>query len=288
MIKPMLLSDAGPVAFTDPEWLWEVKWDGIRCLAVKAGARVRLWSRHQREMTRQFPEVVAGLEAALRADGIFDGELTCLAGDGRSDFYEVMGRHVLRDDTRIARAAITTPATFMAFDVIEMAGERTTSMPLAHRKVALADLVRPVSAVQLVESFPGSAGLALLQAVAARDVEGIVGKRLASTYRLDHRSTDWVKVKAWRERTLSILGIRFEPEFGVLVGEPGAAPLCVVELGWTPTDRAALVRMLPELAPRRLGGVTWISPVLRARIRYRVTPAGRIREPVWSGFALAA
>jgi bifunctional non-homologous end joining protein LigD len=62
-----LLTDAGPAATADPDWLWEVKWDGIRCVAVEQGARVRLWSRHQREMTAQFPEVVAGLGG--RAEG---------------------------------------------------------------------------------------------------------------------------------------------------------------------------------------------------------------------------
>lgn len=288
MIKPMLLTDAGPAAKADPDWLWEVKWDGIRCVAARQGARVRLWSRHQREMTAQFPEVVAGLEGALKADGILDGELVCLAPDGRADFYEVMSRHGLQAASRISRAARATPATFMAFDVVETSARRVTDLPLTERKAILSDLVRPADAVQLVESFPGPTGPALLEAVAARDVEGIVGKRLASTYRLDHRSADWVKVKAWRASEVTVLGIRWEPEFGVLVGAPGQAPLCAVELGMTSTDRAALARLVPELAPSRQGAVTWLAPVLRAQIRHRVTPAGRIREPVWSGFMLAA
>ncbi|HWI50741.1 MAG TPA: hypothetical protein VNT01_01200 [Symbiobacteriaceae bacterium] len=285
MLKPMLLTD-GRQPFDDPAWLWEVKWDGIRCVAVKSAGAARLYSRHQREMTAQFPETVRAL-AGLPA-GIYDGELVCLAGDGRADFYQVMERHGLQDGRRISRAAMTAPATFMAFDLIEHAGRRVTGLPLTDRKELLSALTWTGDGAQLVETFPGTAGSALFSAVGARDVEGIVGKRCSSIYRLDHRSTDWLKVKAWRTQEVTILGVRWEPEFGALVGAPGGAPLCVVELGWTPADRSALARLVPELAPRRHGDMTWVNPVLRARIRYRVTPTGKLREPVWDGFLLAA
>jgi bifunctional non-homologous end joining protein LigD len=182
--------------------------------------------------------------------------LICLAPDGRVDFYEVMSRHGLHDACRNRRAARTTPATFMGFGVIEAGARRVTGQSLTERNAILADLVRPAGAVQLVESFTGAEGQPLLRAVASRDVEGIVRKRLASMYRLDHRSTDWVKVKAWRTSEVAVLGIRWAPEFGVLVGAPGQAPLCAVELGMTPTDRAALARLVPELTPRRQGDVT--------------------------------
>jgi bifunctional non-homologous end joining protein LigD len=203
----------------------------------------------------------------------------------KADFYEVMGRHGLRDEQRIARAAVATPATFIGFDVIETAGQRRTALPLVDRKVILADLVRPANWSHRSLDQWGRRCSKRWQPGIWR---ALSASGYLSSYRLDHRSTDWVKVKTWRTRQVTILGVRFEPKFGVLVGEPGGSPLCVVGLGWTPTDRSALVRLLPELSPRQQGDVTWVKPVLQARIRYRVTPTGRIREPVWSGFALAA
>lgn len=285
----MLLTDTRGIVRDDPAFVYELKLDGIRGVVVKAVGLTRIFTRHLREVTEAFPEVVAGVNEAVKGDAILDGELICPApNDGRPDFYAVNARQLLLDPMKVVQATRSSPSTFMAFDVIERQGNPVTSLPLSERKEILAGVVTPTEAVQVVEMFPGTAGSSLLAVVAERDLEGVVAKRISSRYYLDYRSPDWLKVKVWKERTVTLLGVRWEPEFGVLVGDPGHPPLCVVELGWTPTDRGALVRLLPELGERSEKKITWLRPLLCGRIRYRVTPTGRLREPVWSGFVLSS
>lgn len=237
--------------------------------------------------TTTFPDVVAGLRQALpHASGWFDGELTVLAADGRPDFYRVIRRHGLTDPRKIEQGIQNDPASLMLFDVIERSGQRLTSWTLRDRRLALSDILHPADAIHQVESWPGESGTTLLSAVAARDLEGVVGKRLDSRYHLDTRSRDWVKVKCWKEREVTLLGLRQEP-FGVLVGDHPGTVLCVIELGWGPTERSALRRLLPELQVRMEKGVSWLRPYLTCRMRYRLTPSGVIREPVFAGFVQA-
>lgn len=284
MIKPMLLHETD-APFDDPAYCYQLKWDGIRCIAVKASARVRLWSRHGKEMTSQFPEVVAAIAGMTAEQAILDGELVALTPDGRPDFYAVMQRHGQGRAERIARAARTQPATFMAFDVLEVDGRLVTTLPLRERQPILESIVRPGPSLALVESWPGTSGNAAAKAVADRDLEGIVAKRLDSPYRLDTRSKDWLKVKFWHRAECTILALRREP-FGSLVGEAGR-PVAMVELGWRPDDRRVLYGLLEELREREEGGLVWLTPALKCRVRYRLTPDGKIREPLFDGWPAA-
>lgn len=285
MLHPMLLSDARS-AFDDPEWLWEVKFDGIRCLAVASGRMVRLFSRRRQEITRQFPEVVCGVAAALDGQSaLLDGELVCPARDGRPDFFALRRRLRPVEAGKIARAAALHPACLMAFDLLELGGVLVTSRPLRERKALLAATLPSGPAVQVVPWWPGTAGTDLARQVAARKLEGVVGKRLASLYRPGARSSDWVKVKFWQQSEVTLLGIRRQP-FAALVGEPGGPPLGTVALGWKAADVATIMRLLPDLLLCESGGISWLKPYLRCRIRHRLTPDGLLREPSFTGFIL--
>lgn len=282
----MLLTDGSPDMLDDPNVLFEVKFDGFRTVVTKRSGRVRIYTRHQREITPQFPEVADGLNAALAGDAVLDGELICAAPCGRPDFYALNARHLLMDGRKIALASSSSPSTFIAFDAIEAGHRSLAALPLTQRKDVLANIVQSNSAVQVMETFPGGSGRALFAAAADRDLEGVVGKRLDSRYRLDSRSSDWFKVKAWKRRPVALLGVRFEPEFTVLVGNAPGQVLCGVSLGWPPADRRALIGVLPQVRTHHKDGVTWLKPYLQGQIRYRVSPTGQVREPVWDGFGL--
>lgn len=283
MYKPMLLHTAHE-PFADDGWLWQLKWDGIRCIAVRSGGPVRLFTRHQRDITAQFPEVAAELDGQLACNAVLDGELICLSG-GKPDFYRVLRRQGLTAADRIGLAAAREPAVLMLFDAMALDGRQLVHRPIEERQIALQKAVSPGHCIALAESFPGDQGPALAEVVKQHDLEGIVAKRRGSRYRFDHRSQDWLKWKVWRRATLPILGIRHDKP-GVLVSLPGQSPVSV-ELGWRPVDRRFLRQMTPLLAERRTGDITWIKPLVEARIRYRLTPGGQLREPVFDGFAVA-
>ncbi len=285
MLHPMLLTDA-PTAFNDPNWLWEMKFDGIRCLAVIHAGDVQLLTRRCKDMTAQFPEVSTALRTLIAGQpAILDGELICPAADGRPDFFPVIRRLGLSDPVRITRAAVGHPACLLVFDVLELGGTRLTAKPLEERKAILAAALPPSPTVQVVPTWPGTAGCTLAETVAARDLEGLVAKRLGSPYRPGARSRDWIKVKQWKQAELTLLAVRHKP-FGCLVGQPGGPPLGVVELGWQAEDMQVIMRLLPDLKNREAGGLIWLKPYLRLQIRHRTTPQGQLREAVFAGFAL--
>lgn len=287
MIQPMLLQTT-PRAFDQDGWVWQLKWDGIRCIGIKVDGTWRLFSRHAKEMTLQYPEVVAGLTAAVEADDvILDGELVSLLPDGRPDFHKVMGRHAMVDAHRIRMAASQTPGTFMVFDVLQAGGHSLTALTLRDRQAWQEKIVRPNDHVRLVESWPGMLGTAYASAVAQHGLEGMVAKCLDSTYRPGHRTHDWLKLKFWETAEVTLLAVRRHP-FAALAGKPDGAPIAWVELGWGPDDRKVIFALLGQLQSHEEKGVVWLHPYLQCRIRHRINPDGTVREPVFDGFIVAA
>lgn len=281
MWQPMLLSEA-PAAFDHAEWIWQLKWDGIRCGVDVEKGQIRLFSRNGKEMTDKFPEVLADLRDHIRGlDALLDGELVCLT-TGKPDFYAVMSRLQGSSD-KAKHSANRTPATFMAFDILRARNKDCTRVALVERQSVLADYVQPSDHVQLVESWPGTSGLQASNAVADMGLEGIVGKRKLSLYRPGMRTKDWVKVKFWQRTEVVILGVREKP-FSAIVGNDHGRVLCSVSLGLTAAHHAELWNAIPHLRLRVEDGVTWVRPVLRGRLRYRTSPTGAIREPVFEGF----
>jgi bifunctional non-homologous end joining protein LigD len=117
-----------------PDWTYEVKWDGYRALAVKTGGRVRLISRNEKELTRDYPKVVAAVAALAAKDLVLDGEIVALDRDGRPSFQ------ALQHQGRGAGAIV-----FYAFDLLSLNGRELLSQPLEQRRRALAKAIKQSS-----------------------------------------------------------------------------------------------------------------------------------------------
>ncbi len=111
--------------FSDPDWIYERKLDGIRCVAIKAHARVRLLSRNDLSLDGRFPEVVDGLERDAASDFVVDGEVVAFAGRQTS-----FARLTQRGERHVA-------VFFYVFDLLHLAGHDTTALPLRARKALL-------------------------------------------------------------------------------------------------------------------------------------------------------
>ena len=300
LIEPMLATPARAVPGDETEWGAEAKWDGARVLAYVSGGTVVLRGRSGGDVTGSYPEVAASLgRAAGRRTLILDGEITVFDGD-RPSFAMLQRRmHAARPAAALVAAV---PVTYVAFDLLWQA-RSLLRCPYGQRRALLDGLALATEHVSVPPAFPGQAR-ALVDASRDVGLEGVVLKRLSSTYQPGQRSGDWLKIRhlaaadvligGWLPRA----GARSHLAGSVLVGLPGPAGLDYlgsVGSGFAEAElRDLTARLLaleqpdspfadplPTDVARR---ARWTRPVLAAEVAYReITPAGRMRHPVWRG-----
>jgi len=261
-----------PPANEDEQWAYEIKWDGFRTLAFVADGSTRWQSSSGADVTAKYPELSGFADAVNAAGAIIDGELVVLDADGRPSF-ELMQRH----ETQVA---------FYAFDVLQIDGTDTVAMPYEQRRALLAALVE-AGPNWLVPAHRVGDGAALLAASAERGLEGVMAKRLGSTYQPGKRSPSWRKVKNRLQVEVTICGFNAgtgsrASTFGaLLVGVPQPDGTIAfaggVGTGFTQARLESLLALMrplittdcpyPRVPPRgQTGEATWVQPELRALV----------------------
>jgi bifunctional non-homologous end joining protein LigD len=178
--------------FSAPGWVYELKYDGFRCLVCKHGDVVRLESRNGRDMSDRFPELVTEI-LPIGADFVADSELVVLDGQGRPQWDRLHRRHAARSPDRIRRAAVDDPAALFAFDLLWLNGADFRPRPLLERKTALLRTLPANRRVRYARHLNDDC--APLWEMAQRlELEGIVAKDARSPYQAG-RSTRWQKIK---------------------------------------------------------------------------------------------
>ncbi|HHW15135.1 MAG TPA: ATP-dependent DNA ligase [Firmicutes bacterium] len=295
-VPPMLASLAeGP--FDSPDFRFEVKWDGLRCVAFLESA-TRLQSRHLNDLTGRYPDLADLHRAVAGQPAVLDGEIVVFSG-GRPDFGALLARHHLTHPNRLRAACRTHPATYVAFDLLYWKGQNVMGYPLERRQALLAETIAETES--LILSRPVDAGgVAYAEAVFARGLEGVMAKRRDSPYLPGRRSSAWLKVKRPRSLWAVLAGYieRVDGGPGSVVaalyddaGRLRAAGLAGVSLPEAArqslSDRlAALRRTTPPLAkvPSGLSSrkVRWVEPKLVFRLEYlERTAAGHLRHAVF-------
>jgi ATP-dependent DNA ligase len=179
---------------SDEKWSFEIKFDGYRCIAVKLGREISLLSRHKKVLNKRFPGVVEAL-ASLNGDFVLDGELVALDSLGRPSFQTLQNS-----------ISQSLPIYYYVFDVLNRDGELLVNLPFARQREALASsLALPKDPVRLSPLLQVPSG-DVLEAVRKLGLEGVVGKRLGSTYEPGERSGAWIKLRANREQEFVIGG----------------------------------------------------------------------------------
>ena len=297
-IEPMKATIADRVP-RGPEWLYEVKWDGVRAVAFIENEEVRLQSRSGLRCERQYPELAVMPHHVAAATAIFDGEIAVLDAKGVSRFHLIQPRIANSDPNTIAHLVRSTPVVYFAFDLLYLEGYDLRNAALAQRRELLSQVLTPGGAIRISDAFPG-AGEALLEAARENGLEGIVAKHPASHYE-SRRSREWIKIKIVSEQEFVIGGFT-EPQgdrdhFGALVlGVHKAGKLHWVGNVGTGFDQKLLAsihaRLLPLVTktcpfaprPKPDKGMTWVKPELVCQVRYaNWTPEDRLRAPVFLG-----
>ena len=186
--KPVTALPAGE------KWTFEIKFDGYRCIAVKRGREVTLFSRHKKVLNRRFPKVVEAL-ASLEGDFVLDGELVAMDSQGRPSFQLLQNN--------LSRAL---PVYFYAFDLLNRDGELLVNLPFSRRRELLESmLAAPEDPLRLSPLLRAPSGQ-VLEAVRKLGLEGVVGKRIDSIYEPGERSGAWIKLRTNMEQEFVIGG----------------------------------------------------------------------------------
>lgn len=280
-----------------PDWVFEVKWDGVRLLADTTRGGLHLFTRTERDVTATYPEL-AGLAAIQGA--VLDGEVIAMAA-GRPSFEALGSRMNVGDPARARDLAAAVPVTYMVFDVVVLYGVDLTRHPFAERRGTLERLPLPEHCLL---SPVYDDGAALWSATSRQGLEGVVAKRRSGRYSPGRRSPDWVKSAHRLSRTAAVGGWRAEStgsgRLGALLlgapdGEGRLRYLGRAGSGLTGALAAHLTEVLAPLerpeSPFEDGvpaadarGATWCEPEVIAQVTYLArTPSGRLRHPVLRG-----
>jgi bifunctional non-homologous end joining protein LigD len=190
-----MLATPGGKPFTSPEWLYELKFDGYRCLARVEDGRVQLTTKAGTDCTGWYPEVGQALSKLAGGPHVLDAEACVLDDIGRSDFNRLQERSARR---RWYDGCDSV--TLCAFDLLFENGRNIMALPLVERKARLQRLLSGAPGVLFVGDLPARAEL-FSQAVEPLQLEGVVAKRRASVYAAGVRSADWLKIKrkGWQD-----------------------------------------------------------------------------------------
>lgn len=300
-LTPMkaVLTDA---PFSDPEWIFERKLDGVRLILFKNGDDVRVMTRNQKERNGAYPEIVEALRRESVQDIVLDGEVVAFEGN-QTSFSRLQGRMQLQDPDAARATGIAIHAYL--FDVLHIEGHDLREIALRDRKRVLRaaiDFVDPLRST----TYRNEDGQEAYRQACQDGWEGLIAKRADSPYR-STRSRDWLKLKCVAEQELVVAGFT-EPQgervgFGaLLVGYwsddgDGRALHYAGKVG-TGYDhqtlrelRTRLQRLERETPPFPDGtsglprkGVHWVTPELVAQIGFTEwTNDGRLRHPRFLG-----
>ena len=305
MIQPMLAEKARE-PFDSPGHLYEVKYDGARCVAYVADGRVKLVARSGTDHTATFPEL-QGIHRQLNAtEVVLDGELVVEdgEGEGKHNFRALQSRIHRMKPLAVRVAAQSFPATYMVFDLLRVNGVDLTAsgqrVPLEDRKALLSRLLDPSDRCRMVEHVVGE-GIAFFQECIRQGMEGVMAKDRQGLYYPGKRHSAWLKVKGVQEESFVVCGYTVgegwrEGLFGaLLLGRPdgqGGLRYCgSVGSGFTVAGLAEVQELVKNLhtqacpfpdAPYEPKLFSYLEPRVVVEVKYHEqTPDGKLRFPVF-------
>lgn len=279
------------------DWLFEVKWDGVRAICFIHDKTVRTTSRTGHSCERQYPELSVIGHQIVAKQAVLDGEIAVLDKNGVSSFGLIQPRIAVADPNTIAHLARRVPVTLFVFDLLYLDGYDLRNVPLIERKRALQAILRPSTVMRYSEHFVNQ-GEEMLQAARATGLEGIIAKRAQSKYE-SKRSQDWLKIKIVSQQEFIICGYTtgereyfsslalglYENRKLVYVGNVGTGfDQNLLELIYRRMEPLTTTRSPFAETPQMLRETIWLRPELVCEVKFSSwTEDGRLRAPVFLG-----
>ncbi len=279
--RPMLARTT-PKAFSDVDWVFEIKWDGFRAVAY-IDDTFSLKSRNGKELKNNFPELAELTRLAKNL--VVDGEIVVMR-EGKPDFQTLLERGQAVSAREIQRQIQRAPAIYIVFDILEKDGKPLTKLPLIERKKILADTLKEGSHV-LLSDYVEEKGETYFQSALDKGLEGIIAKMKDSRYEEGLRSGSWLKIKKLKTCDCVIFGYTQGTQsraatFGALllgVYDKEGKPVYVgkVGTGFTQemlgilTDKFEKLKMdKAPFEPEAGDVITWLEPKVVCEVIYQV------------------
>ncbi|HLH55830.1 MAG TPA: non-homologous end-joining DNA ligase [Verrucomicrobiae bacterium] len=287
-----------------PNWVYEIKFDGVRALAIKDGASLSLVSRSGKDLGTKYAPVLQRLERLPAGQAVLDGEIVAVDAEGRSAFQLLQSYQ--------SAIGSKPPLFYYVFDAIQLEGKDLASLPLLQRKTIAQRLVDGLDSVRFSADIQADSQR-VLREMQARGLEGLIAKQKDSAYEPGRRSGAWVKFK-WTNEQEFVIGGYTQPKgsrsrFGaILVGYYDGADLRFAAKVGTGFDENTLEDLyskfqkltqpacpfanLPErstgstarLGPAEMRRCTWLRPELVSQVRFAEwTRDAHLRQPAFLG-----
>jgi bifunctional non-homologous end joining protein LigD len=295
-IHPALASIADK-PFSDPDWIFEIKWDGVRTLANVSGNKVRLWARSGREISREYPELLNLADALNAKEAWVDGEIVSLDAEGRSDFQQLQAR--MGQQKPVGQLIEQVPVYYYVFDLLYLDGHDLRGLPLIERKKLLRAVLLDDPLVRYSDHVVEK-GKELYELAARRGLEGILAKKSASVYP-EKRSSAWLKIKLYqdldavvggwtdprgsREHFGALLAGLYDGEKLEFIGAVGSGFTGELQQRlWNALQQRKTAKSPFATAPDTREESHWVKPELVARIKFGGWTDGRhLRQPTFLG-----
>lgn len=293
----LMLAESRERPFSEPGWLFELKYDGFRLLAARIEGKASLVYRRGGDATATFPEIARATAALPFERVVLDGEVVVLGEEGRPSFQRLQKRVQLTRRSDIERAVVEHPATLFVFDLLGFEDFDLRPLPLAARKAILRRVLPPAGPLRYSDHVEAR-GEDLYEEVRKLGLEGVIAKKADSPYR-GGRSSAWIKVRAEKTGDFVVVGFTLakggRTGFGaLLLGLYEGGEITYAGRVGTGFDERQLAEIRDRLEPLRRERPTvrgpvpkgpehvWVEPELVCEVRFlEWTEDGLVRQPVF-------
>lgn len=296
-ISPMLAIAAEP--FNSPDYLFEIKWDGLRCLAFLTDT-TRLQSRNLRDISFQYPELTTLHQKVHKTNTILDGEIIVLEA-GKPSFFRLQSRMHATSEQSIKYGMRKHPVIYMVFDLLYSEGKSLMHLPLYERQELLYSILIPNQHLVISQAIPEQ-GLSLYSQAVKLGLEGIIGKEKNSPYLPGKRSPAWQKSRITKSANFVICGYTTNPKgredlsaliIGAYTGQD-LLPYGLVGTGFSQAEIDYLLNLFKPLLINKScltkplyppsHRVQWLRPQFVCEVEYlEVTGDHHLRHPLYKG-----
>lgn len=283
-IAPMLISERKE-PFNDPNWIYELKLDGCRCIAYIERGRVVLRNKRNMDLLPRFMEL-QNIDRQISDKCVLDGELVVMYKN-KPDFYRLQRRTILTDRLQIELEINRFPASFIAYDCLQVGNKSLLQSPLMERKDILQSLIsenKQFSHTRYVKER----GIQLYKLTEEQELEGVVAKRTDSLYYPGKRSKEWIKFKRLADKEFVICGYKPGKPTSLILGEFRNGKLMYAGVVSFGVQREILRILNKDCCPFKedipgSSRIIWCKPEHICVVNYMPNTKDTLRQPVFKG-----
>lgn len=290
-IKPMLIAEEQK-PFNNIDFIYELKLDGIRCIAYLDNSGAELRNKRNMRIASIYPELEE-IHKQAKTKCILDGELIVFAS-GRPNFSEMQRRSIMSNKIKIEFSAKRYPVSFVAYDILYYDNKQVTDLPLIERKKLLEAAIKENDRIS-ISRYVEEKGIELFELIVQHNLEGVVAKRKESKYFFGKNTKDWIKIKYLKDDDFVIFGyiVKDSVIASLLLGQYNSENRLIykghVSIGVNREEFKTIINTKRENASElnnliKEDDVAWIDPINVCTVKFmEKTSSGSLRQPVFKG-----